>query len=50
MKKLFKYKFDELPNPTLAGFHILGGSGTVKEMEEQVAILLNLTDKKYLIL
>ncbi|PWK26640.1 restriction system protein [Arcicella aurantiaca] len=44
MKELFKFKYDDLFNPTLNALHNLGGSASVAEMEEQIAILLNLTD------
>ncbi len=44
MKELFTYKFDDLFNPTLTSLHNLGGSGSVEEIEEKVAIILKLTD------
>ncbi len=44
MKELFKYKYDDLLNPTLTALHQLGGSGTIEEIEEVVAKILNLTD------
>ena len=40
----FKYKYDELFNPTLTALHDLGGSGSIVEIEEKVATILNLTD------
>lgn len=46
MKEIFKYKFDELFNPTLTALHSLGGSGSVDEMEEQIATDLQLTDEQ----
>jgi restriction system protein len=46
MKELFKYKYDDLFNPTLKALHILGGSGSIEEIEERVATLLNLTDQE----
>lgn len=46
MKELFKYKYDELFNPTLTAIHNLGGSGSVSEIEEQVASNLKLTDEQ----
>ena len=46
MKELFKFKYDDLFNPTLNALHNLGGSASVAEMEEQIAILLNLTDEQ----
>lgn len=44
MKELFQYKYDELFNPALHAFHNLGGSGSIEEVEEQVASILNLSD------
>ena len=44
MKELFKFKYDDLFNPTLNALHNLGGSASVAEIEEQIAILLNLSD------
>jgi restriction system protein len=46
MKENFKYKYDELFNPTLTALYNLGGSGSVEELEEQVATILNLTDEQ----
>jgi restriction system protein len=46
VKEYFKYKFDDLFNPTLAAIHNLGGSATVDEIEEQVSTILNLADKE----
>jgi len=46
MKEFFKYKFDDLFNPTLIAIHNLGGSATVDEIEEQVSTILKLTDKE----
>ncbi|WP_020601548.1 restriction endonuclease [Spirosoma spitsbergense] len=46
MKEHFNLKYDELFNPTLTALHNLGGSGSVDEMEEQVAELLKLTDEQ----
>ena len=46
MKEHFKYKYDELFNPLLTALHNLGGSGSVEELEEQVATILNLTDEQ----
>ena len=42
----FKYKYDELFNPTLTALHDLGGSGSIAEIEEKVATILNLTDEE----
>lgn len=44
MKELFKYKYDDLFNPTLKALHELGGSGSVDEIEDKVAIILKLND------
>ena len=46
MKEFFKFKYDDLFNPTLNALHNLGGSGSVGEIEEQVATLLKLTDEQ----
>lgn len=46
MKELFTLKYDDLFNPTLKALENLGGSGSVPEIEEQVATVLNLTDKQ----
>lgn len=46
MKEHFKYKYDELFNPLLTALHNLGGSGSVEELEEQVATILKLTDEQ----
>lgn len=46
MKEFFKYKYDELFNPTLIALQDLGGSSSVEEMEEQVAKILKLTDEQ----
>lgn len=40
----FKYKFDDLFNPTLKALKILGGSGATSEIEEQVIRILNLSE------
>ena len=45
MDKHFKYKYDDLFNPTLKALKKLGGSGAVNEIEEEVAQLLNLPEK-----
>ena len=42
--EIFKYKFDDLFNPTLQALHKLGGSASVSEIEEEVSKVLNLTD------
>lgn len=42
----FKYKYDDLFNPLIKALKNLGGSGTVGEIEEQVAQILNLTDNQ----
>jgi len=46
MKEHFKNKYDELFNSLLTALHNLGGSGSVEELEEQVATILNLTDEQ----
>lgn len=43
-EKVLKYKFDDLFNPTLQALHNLGGSGSVDEVEDEVAKILNLTE------
>jgi restriction system protein len=45
MDKHFKYKYDDLFNPTLRALNILGGSGAVSEIEEQVISILDLSDE-----
>lgn len=44
MPELFKYKFDDLFNPTLKALHKLGGSGSIEEIEEETAKILKLSD------
>ena len=44
MDKDFKYKYDDLFNPTLSALKNLGDSGSVSEIEEQVISILNLTE------
>lgn len=39
-------KYDELMNPALSALHRLGGSASVGELEDEVAGILNLTDKQ----
>lgn len=46
MKEYFLYKFDDLFNPTLSALKNLGGSGSIEEIEDQVATLLNLNDEQ----
>ncbi len=46
MKEFFTYKYDELFNPTIKVLHILGGSASVSEIEEQVSKLLNLSEEE----
>ena len=46
MKETFKYKYDDLFNPTLTALHNLDGSGSVSEIEEQVASNLKLADEQ----
>ncbi len=45
MDKYFKYKYDDLFNPTLKALKKLGGSGAISEIEEEVAQLLNLSEE-----
>jgi len=45
MDKYFKYKYDDLFNPTLKALKNLGGSGAVNEIEEQVISILDLTEE-----
>ena len=40
----FKYKYDDLFNPVLQALHELGGSGSITEIEDEVAKILNLTE------
>ncbi|NQS90392.1 restriction endonuclease [Patescibacteria group bacterium] len=42
----FKYKYDDLFNPSLEALHALGGSGTISEIEEEVANILHLTEEE----
>ncbi|MCF8228416.1 MAG: restriction endonuclease [Bacteroidales bacterium] len=44
MDKFFKYKYDDLLNPTLTALHKLGGSGSISEIEEEVVQILNLSE------
>jgi restriction system protein len=46
MKEAFKYKYDDLFNPTLEALHRLGKSGSVAEMEEEVIKILNLSEEE----
>ncbi len=46
MKETFKYKYDDLFNPTLEALHKLGGSGSVSEIEEEVIQILQLTEEE----
>ena len=46
MDKHFKYKYDDLFNPTLKALKKLGDSGAVSENEEEVAQLLNLSEEE----
>ncbi|KAB1065081.1 restriction endonuclease [Salibacter halophilus] len=45
MDKYFKYKYDDLFNPTLKALKELGGSGSVSEIEEEVTQILNLSEE-----
>lgn len=44
MDKYFKFKYDDLFNPTLQAIKKLGGSGAVNEIEEEVIQILNLSE------
>ncbi len=46
MRELFKYKYDDLFNPTLKALQNLGGSGSIDEIEDQVANILKLSEKQ----
>ena len=46
MAEIFKYKFNDLFNPTLKALHNLGGSASVSEIEDFVVELLNLTEEE----
>ena len=43
---MFKYKYNQLFEPTVKALHKLGGSGSVNEIEEQIIKLLNLIDNE----
>lgn len=45
-KEYFKYKYDDLFNPLLTALHNLNGSGSLDEIEEQVALVLKLKDEQ----
>ena len=38
-------KFDELFNPVIQALHELGGSATVREIDERVGEILNLSEE-----
>lgn len=42
----FRYKYDDLFNPTLEALHSLGSSGTILEIEDKVAQIMKLTDEE----
>lgn len=44
MNTLFIYKHDDLFNPVIKALKLLGGSGSVSEIEEKVAQIMNLTE------
>lgn len=44
MSEVFKYKYDDLFNPTLQAVRALGGSGSIGEIEEQVSRILQLSE------
>ena len=43
---IFKYKYDDLFNPTLQALHQLGGSATVSKIEDKVAEVMGLSDEE----
>ncbi len=45
MDRFFKYKYDDLFNPTLQALKKLGGSGAISEIEEEVIQVLDLTEE-----
>ena len=42
----FKYKYDDLFNPTLKAIRNLGGSAAISEIEEQVIEILKLSEEE----
>ena len=42
----FKYKYDDLFNPTIEAIHALGGSASVSEIEDGVAKILKLSEEE----
>ena len=46
MDRHFKYKYDDLFNPTLKALRNLGGSGGLTEIEEQVISILDLSEEE----
>ncbi len=44
MDKYFKYKYDDLFNPTIKAIRNLGDSGSVTEIEDEVVKILALSD------
>ncbi|SFG93748.1 restriction endonuclease [Pontibacter chinhatensis] len=46
MSEIFKYKYDDLFNPALKALKNLGGSGSVREIEEQVSEILQLSEEE----
>ncbi|SIT90852.1 restriction endonuclease [Pontibacter indicus] len=46
MSETFKYKYDDLFNPTLKALKSLGGSASINEIEEQVIGILKLTEEE----
>jgi restriction system protein len=45
MDKYFKFKYDDLFNPTLKALKKLGGSGAGSEIEDEVSRILNLSEE-----
>lgn len=46
MSEIFKYKYDDLFNPTLKALQKLGGSASVSEIEEEVIEILKLSEEE----
>ena len=46
MADIFKYKYEELFNPTIQALKNLGGSGAISEIEDEVSNILNLSEEE----
>lgn len=46
MKELFNFKYDDLFNPTLKALHNLGNSGSISEIENEVSLILSLSEEE----